>query len=199
MLLGVGPDGPVTGRRVAVTGLGAVTCCGLGTEALWDGLVNPTHRGRAPGARLRPGRWFGPKEARRLDRFAQFSVAAADMALADAGDLDADPGRSGVIFATGVGGLRHAGEQVLVFDERGPRRVSPLLVPMMMANAGAANISMRSGWHGPVRDRHHRLRRRDPRHGRGRPAGGHRPLRRGHRRRGRGRDAPGGAWPPSPT
>jgi 3-oxoacyl-[acyl-carrier-protein] synthase II len=71
------------------------------------------------------------------------------MALADAGTLDADPDRSGVIFATGVGGFSTLAEQVLVYHERGPRRVSPFLVPMMMANAGAANVSMRAGWHGP--------------------------------------------------
>ncbi|HLG67794.1 MAG TPA: beta-ketoacyl-ACP synthase II [Acidimicrobiales bacterium] len=149
MLLGQGPQGPVRGRRVAVTGLGAVTCCGVGVAALWEGLVHPRPMGERRVPDFDPTAWFGPKEVRQVDRFAQLSVAAADMALADAGDLHADPDRAGVIFATGVGGFETLAEQVIVCHERGPRRVSPRLVPMMMANAGAANISMRAGWHGP--------------------------------------------------
>ncbi len=149
MLLGIGPDGPIKGRRVAVTGVGAVTCCGQGAAALWEGLVNPNIEGERRVPDFDPADYFGPKEARRVDRFAQFTVATADMALADAGTLDADPDRSGVIFATGVGGFNTLAEQVIVYHERGPRKVSPFLVPMMMANAGAANVSMRAGWHGP--------------------------------------------------
>jgi 3-oxoacyl-[acyl-carrier-protein] synthase II len=149
MLLGVGPSGPVPGRRVAVTGLGAVTCCGLGVDALWEGLVHPDIEGERRVTGFEPADYFGPKEARRVDRFAQFSVASADMALADAGDLAADPTRCGVVFATGVGGFDTLAEQVTVYNERGARRVSPFLVPMMMANAGPAQISMRAGWRGP--------------------------------------------------
>ncbi len=148
MLLGIGPDGPVKGRRVAVTGLGAVTCCGVGVDALWDGLINPTVIGGAV-RDFDPGVWFGPKEVRQLDKFAQFSIAAANMAVSSAGDLAVDPAKAGVMFATGVGGLETLAEQVLVFDQRGANRVSPRLVPMMMANAGAAGISMRLGWRGP--------------------------------------------------
>jgi 3-oxoacyl-[acyl-carrier-protein] synthase II len=149
MLLGVGPDGPVQGRRVAVTGLGAVTCCGIGVGALWEGLIRPSIEGERRVPAFDPSRFFDAKEARRIDRFAQFSVAAADEALADAGELDADPARAGTVFATGVGGFHTLAEQVGVYNERGARRVSPFLVPMMMANAGAANISMRAGWRGP--------------------------------------------------
>ncbi|MGA2521591.1 MAG: beta-ketoacyl-ACP synthase II [Acidimicrobiales bacterium] len=149
MLLGIGPDGPVRGRRVAITGMGVLACCGIGLEDFWEGLQRPAPEGerRVPG--FEPERYFGPKEVRRVDRFAQFSVAAADMALTDAGDIGADPDRSGVVFATGVGGLETLQDQIGVFLEKGARRVSPFLIPMMMANAGAANISMRAGWHGP--------------------------------------------------
>ena len=139
MLLGIGPDGPFVGRRVAITGLGAVTCCGLGVAALWKGLVNPTPRGERRVPDFDPSVWFGPKEARRVDRFAQMSVAAATEALADAGELGADPERSGVIFASGVGGFNSLAEQIIVSYEKGDDRVSPFLVPMMMANAGAAS------------------------------------------------------------
>jgi len=149
MLLGIGPDGPVPGRRVAVTGMGVLASCGIGLEAFWEGLQRPAPAGerRVPG--FDPTPWFGPKEVRRVDRFAQFSVAAADMALTDAGDIGADPDRAGVVFATGVGGLETLQDQIAVFLDKGPRRVSPFLIPMMMANAGAANVSMRAGWHGP--------------------------------------------------
>jgi 3-oxoacyl-[acyl-carrier-protein] synthase II len=148
MQLGIGPDGPIRGRRVAITGLGAITCCGVGIDALWDGLLHPSVVGGAV-RDYDPERWFGSKEVRQLDRFAQFSIAAADLAVADAGALEAGPAKSGVIFATGVGGFDTLAEQVGVYNERGARRVSPRLVPMMMANAGAAGISMRLGWHGP--------------------------------------------------
>jgi 3-oxoacyl-[acyl-carrier-protein] synthase II len=150
MQLGIGADGPIRGRRVAVTGLGAVTCCGVGIDALWEGLVHPVEG--VAGGQVRDfeaEQWFGPKEVRQIDKFAQFSVAAADMAFQDAGDIGADPDKAGVIFATGVGGFETLAEQVGVYNEKGARRVSPRLVPMMMANAGAAGISMRLGWRGP--------------------------------------------------
>ncbi len=149
MLLGVGPDGPVAGRRVAVTGLGALSCCGVGVDALWTGLNGPPPEGERRVVGFDPTEWFGPKESRQLDRFAQFSIAVAQMAMEHAGSPEADPGRSGVVMGTGVGGLESLESQILLFGERGPRRVSPRLVPMMMANAGAANISIRMGWHGP--------------------------------------------------
>ncbi len=149
MLLGVGPDGPVRGRRVAITGLGVLACCGIGVDAFWDGLLAPAPRGERRVPDFDPAAWFGPKEARRADRFTQFSVAAADMALTDAGDIGADPDRAGVIFATGIGGLESLEDQIQVYLEKGPRRVSPFLIPMLMPNAGAASISMRAGWHGP--------------------------------------------------
>ncbi len=149
MLLGVGPDGSIGGRRVAITGIAAISSVGSGLEAFWSGLHGPAPEGERRVQGFDADRWFSIKEARHLDRFAQFSVAAADMALADAGDLDADPGRSGVIMGTGVGGLQTLETQILVYAEKGARRISPRLVPMMMSNAGAAAVSMRIGWHGP--------------------------------------------------
>jgi len=149
MLLGIGPDGPVAGRRVAITGLGVVSCCGIGPEALWSGLLGPPPGGDRRAEDFDPEQWLTVKEARQLDRFAQFAAAVADMALADAGELDADPGRSGVVMGTGVGGLETLEKQILIYGEKGARRVSPRLVPMMMSNAGAATVSIRLGWHGP--------------------------------------------------
>jgi len=149
MQLGIGPDGPIPGRRVAITGLGVVSCCGIGPDALWTGLNGEAMTGERRAYDFDPERWFSAKEARQIDRFAQFAVAVADMAIEDAGEIDADPGRSGVIMGTGVGGLQSLETQILIFGEKGPRRVSPRLVPMMMSNAGAAAVSIRLGWHGP--------------------------------------------------
>ena len=96
-----------------------------------------------------PRLWFDAKEVRRVDLFAQFAVAAAEMALEDAGQLDVDPALAGIQIGTGVGGLSTMEAQIGVLLEKGPRRVSPFLVPMMMANAGGATVSMRLGWRGP--------------------------------------------------
>lgn len=149
MLLGAGPQGPIGGRRVAVTGMGVVSCCGVGCDALWSGLLGDPPQGERRVQDFDPEQWFTAKEARQVDRFAQFSVAVAAMAMEDAGDLEADPGRSGVVIGTGVGGLESLESQIQVFAEKGARRVSPRLVPMMMSNAGAATVSIRLGWHGP--------------------------------------------------
>ncbi|GJM39646.1 MAG: 3-oxoacyl-[acyl-carrier-protein] synthase 2 [Acidimicrobiales bacterium] len=90
-----------------------------------------------------------PKEARRSDRFTQFALVAAMEALEQAGELDADPARRGTFVGTGVGGIQTLEGQITVRIDKGERRVSPFLVPMMMANAAAAAISMKYGWQGP--------------------------------------------------
>ena len=138
---------------VAVTGIGVLAPCGSGVEEFWRGLRTE------PGPRSQPLRiddfdpspWLGPKEARRLDRFTQLAVAAAALALDDAAlaDHQVDPARSGVLVATGVGGLASYDEQLRVLQDRGPKRVSPFLIPMLMPNAGSAAVSMRLGWKGP--------------------------------------------------
>lgn len=137
-------------RRVAVTGLGVVGPGGTGREAFWQTLLAEPEPGFREVTDFEPNDWFdNPKEARRTDRFAQFALAAAAMALDEAGDLDADPSRLGVHIGTGVGGLHTLENQIVTFHEKGPRRVSPFLVPMMMSNAAAAAVSMRFGWAGP--------------------------------------------------
>ncbi len=139
-------------RRVAITGYGVVAPCGVGREAFWRGLLGP---GTTGGTSTRlpdwdPSPWFeSSKEARRADRVQQFALAAAAEALEQAGNLNADPGRTGVVVGTGVGGLHTLEGQVVVRMEKGERRVSPFLVPMMMANACGAAISLRYGFQGP--------------------------------------------------
>ncbi|MGI8686863.1 MAG: beta-ketoacyl-ACP synthase II [Acidimicrobiales bacterium] len=150
--------------RVAVTGMGVKTPAGSDLASFWATLLEgrPT---AAPITRydateqpvgfacevagFDPADYFGHKEARRADRVTQLGYAAATDALVDAGDIGADPGRCGVVAGTGVGGLWTQEEEEKVLFERGPTRVSPFLVPMMMANATAGTIAMRHGWKGP--------------------------------------------------
>lgn len=142
-------------RRVAITGLGVVAPAGLGAQNFWNGLLGP---GATGGQSISIEDWDptpyfeNPKQARRADRVEQFSLAAAAEAFDQAGGTDAigvDPSRFGTIFATGVGGLHTLEEQIQVRIEKGERRVSPFLVPMMMTNAAGAAISMRYGLQGP--------------------------------------------------
>ncbi len=143
------------GRRVAVTGLGVVAPCGIGVDAYWAGLLGPgiTSGKSVHIADWDPSPWYdSPKESRRADPFEQFATAAAAEAFESVGGVDAigvDPARFGTIFATGVGGLNSLEEQIRVRIDRGDRRVSPFLVPMMMPNAGGAAISMKYGLQGP--------------------------------------------------
>ena len=138
-------------RRVAVTGLGVVAPCGIGTEAFWEGLCGPPPVGERRIPNFDPLPYFdNPKEVRRSDRCTQLAIAAADMALESAGSLTADPSRSGVFIGTGIGGITTLEEQIMVLLEKGPRRVSPFLVPMMMPNAAPAAVSMRHNFQGPA-------------------------------------------------
>ena len=139
-------------HRVAITGLGVVAPCGIGRDAFWKGLLGPgiTDTKSNEISDWDPSPYFdNPKEARRADRVEQFALAAAGEAFAQAGNITVEKSRFGTIFATGVGGLHTLEEQVGVLLEKGARRVSPFLVPMMMANASGAAISMRYGLQGP--------------------------------------------------
>jgi 3-oxoacyl-[acyl-carrier-protein] synthase II len=139
-------------RRVAITGYGVVAPCGIGKAAFWQGLLGPgvSDRKTIELADWDPLPYFdSPKEARRADRVEQFALAAAAEAFAHAGRPDVAPERFGTIFASGIGGLITLEENVQVRLEKGERRVSPFLIPMLMANASGAAISMRYGLQGP--------------------------------------------------
>ncbi len=139
-------------RRVAVTGLGVVAPCGLGRQAYWQGLLGAGISGSTSVtiADWDPSPYFAnPKEARRADRVEQLALAAAAEAFEQSGLPTGDLSRFGTIFATGVGGIHTLEEQIEVRLTKGERRVSPFLVPMMMANAPGAAISMRYGLTGP--------------------------------------------------
>ncbi|MDA3003652.1 MAG: beta-ketoacyl-[acyl-carrier-protein] synthase family protein [Actinomycetota bacterium] len=141
------------GHRVAITGYGVVAPCGIGKQNFWQGLLG----GGISGSHTveienwDPSPYFaGPKEVRRSDRCEQYALAAASEAIAQSGSLPYEATRIGTIFGTGIGGLRTLEEQVIVRFEKGERRVSPFLVPMMMSNASGAAISMRYGFQGPA-------------------------------------------------
>ncbi len=141
------------GRRIAITGYGVVAPCGLGKEAYWNGLLGPglcdVGRSTEIAAWDSSPYYASPKEARRADLSEQYAIAAATEAMEQAGPLSVAPARIGTIFGTGVGGIHTLEEQISVRIERGERRVSPFLVPMMMANAPGAAVSMRFGLQGP--------------------------------------------------
>jgi 3-oxoacyl-[acyl-carrier-protein] synthase II len=137
-------------RRVAVTGVGVVSSCGTGVDAFWDGINGPTPEGQRRVVDFDPTSVFdNPKEARRADRVTQLALAAATEALDRAGEVQCDPLRRGVLIGTGIGGIATVEEQIAIHNEKGARRVSPFLVPMMMPNAPSATVSMRWGWQGP--------------------------------------------------
>lgn len=148
MQVAVTPSGPVAGYRVAVTGFGAISCAGVGVEALWTALlkdVAPESKRIAPFDATHIG---GPKELRRFDPFTLYALMAADEAWHQSG-LAGPLVDAGSIVTTGIGGLQTVLEQVRVLSEKGPDRVSPFMVPMMMPNAATAAVSMRFGLGGP--------------------------------------------------
>ncbi len=147
-----------------VTGIGPVTPIGIGVEAFWSGAVSGRN-GIAPISRFDTSglpvtlsgdvndfdvsRWLDPKEARRTDRFTHYAIAAAKLAWEDAGTPEIAGERGSVIFATGIGGIEWLLNQHLVLLEKGPGRVSPFMVPALMANAAAGHIAMTLGLTGP--------------------------------------------------
>jgi 3-oxoacyl-[acyl-carrier-protein] synthase II len=141
-------------RRVVITGTGAVSPLGVGAGPLierWSAGESGIEDGAGRCAEFDPADFLSRKEARRSDRFAQFAIAAAQEAVAEAGWSEEAPyesGRIGCIVGTGIGGLGSLEEQELVLRERGPKAVSPLSVPLMMGNAAAAAVAMRHGIHG---------------------------------------------------
>lgn len=141
-------------RGVAITGIGAVTPLGVGAERLIDGW-SAGECGIADGvarcADFDPADHLSVKERRRADRFTQLAIAASREALAEAGwdaELPADPIRVGCVIGTGVGGIGTIEDQHDVLRERGPSALSPLGIPLMMANAASGVVAMLHGLRG---------------------------------------------------
>lgn len=153
-------------HRVVITGMGAVTPLGTGKDAFWQGLTAgrsgvgvitqmdttdyPVHIA-AEVKDFEPERFLERKEARRLDRFTQFAIAATQEALTDSGlELEkVDKTRVGVIIGAGIGGIHTFYEQVKALIERGPGRVSPFFIPMMIPDMASGQVSIRYGFQGP--------------------------------------------------
>jgi 3-oxoacyl-[acyl-carrier-protein] synthase II len=150
-------------RRVVVTGIGPVTPVGTGVDEFWTGMLSGrngvrtitqfdtadlpvTVAGEVPDFEV--DRYLDVKEARRTDRFTQYALASASIAWEDAGSPQVVAERGGVIFATGIGGIQTLLQQHTVLLEKGPGRVSPFMVPMLMANAAAGHLAMRYGLQG---------------------------------------------------
>ncbi len=158
-------------RRVVVTGIGAVSSIGNSVDAMWESLlagksgIGPVTKFDASAYRTRiagevrdldVSKYMTEKEARRLDDFCLYAIAAGDEAMKDAGlgiDLRdgslADPNRVGVCVGSGIGGMRTMEEQCMKLLQQGPSKVSPFLIPMMIIDMASGSLSMRYGAKGP--------------------------------------------------
>lgn len=153
-------------RRVAVTGIGVISSIGTGIEDYWQALVagtcgvaTITHFDTTDyrvhiAAEVKgfdPTAYTDKKSARRMDRFAQFAVAAAKLAVEDGSlDVAADPENIGVLVASGIGGLQTFERETEVLLNKGPSRISPLFIPMQIVNMAAAQVSIVLGAKGPL-------------------------------------------------
>ncbi len=152
--------------RIVITGMGTVNPLGLTVAETWKNAVegvsgvgpitlfDPTSLQVTIAAEVRnfaPENYMDVKEARRRDRFEQFAIASAKQALEQSGlkITDANSGRVGVIISSAIGGLHSLQDAILTNYNEGPRRVSPFLIPMLMANGGAGMVAIEFGIKGP--------------------------------------------------
>jgi 3-oxoacyl-[acyl-carrier-protein] synthase II len=152
--------------RIVITGLGLVTALGRDADTFFNNLlegksgIGPLTRFDATNFTCKvageindfdAGQYMDPREARRSDRFTQFAIAASKLAVKDAAlDLDkTDRDRVGVIIGSGIGGMETIEEQARKLAESGPRRVSPLMVPMLISNMASGAVAIDLKLHGP--------------------------------------------------
>lgn len=153
-------------KRIVITGLGAISPIGIGKEAFWEGLMEgrngigkitrfdaAEYKAQIAGEvkDFDPTKYIDKKESKRMDRYAQFAVAATKMAIEDAGlDLEKeDCDRIGTYVGAGIGGIETMNEQYKKLFDKGPNRISPFFIPMMIANMAAGQVSITFGLHGP--------------------------------------------------
>ena len=153
-------------KRVVITGLGAITPIGIGKDAFWEGLIEGKNgigkitrfdaseygaqiAGEVKG--FEPTDYIDKKESKRMDRYAQFAVAAAKLAIEDAGlDLEKeDRDRIGTYIGAGIGGIETMHAQYKKLFDKGPSRISPFFIPMMIANLAAGQVAITYKLHGP--------------------------------------------------
>lgn len=154
-------------RRVVITGMGAVTPCGVGVEDMWKNIVagksgisvienfdtslhTVKFAAEVKNKDFNVEDYFEPKEAKRTDRFVQFGIVAADQAIKDAklDDANYDPYRIGVIVGSAAGGFATVEHNHRIMIDRGPTKCSPFTVPMLIIDIAAGKISMRHGYKG---------------------------------------------------
>ncbi|MCR5437885.1 MAG: beta-ketoacyl-ACP synthase II [Selenomonas sp.] len=153
-------------NRVVITGLGAITPIGMGKEEFWNGLMegrngidkitrfDASEYGAQIAGEVKdfdPAAYIDKKEAKRMDRYTQFAVAAAGMAIDDAKlDLEKeDLDRIGTFVGAGIGGIETMHSQYEKLFAKGPGRISPFFIPMMIANMAAGQVSITYKLHGP--------------------------------------------------
>jgi 3-oxoacyl-[acyl-carrier-protein] synthase II len=154
-------------KRVVITGLGAVTPIGIGKEKFWNSLIqgksgiglitrfDTTEFDTKIGAEVKdfnPSDYIDKKEAKRMDRFTQYAVVGAKLAIED-GNLNLDKlnlDKVGVVIGVGIGGMETMETEYGKLRDRGPSRVSPLFIPMMISNMAPGQISMTFGFRGPT-------------------------------------------------
>lgn len=161
-------------RRVVVTGLGLVTPLADGVETTWARLLDG-HSGAGPitgfdasglattyacevplgdgsDGTFNPDTYMAPKDARKVDEFILFGVAAAQQAVEDSGwvpETNEDRNRTGVLIGSGIGGLKSISETAVMIKEKGPRRVSPFFIPGALINLISGQVSIKFGFRGP--------------------------------------------------
>jgi len=153
-------------RRVVITGMGVITPIGMSVDEFWKSCLEGKS-GTGPLTQLDPNlfsckvaaevndfdpaEWLPPKERKKNDRFVQFALAAAKMAVEDSGiDFSQeDPNVCGVYIGSGIGGLHTIEEQHRVLMDRGPSRVSPFLIPMLIVNMASGKVSIAHNLKGP--------------------------------------------------
>ncbi|MDR3589660.1 MAG: beta-ketoacyl-ACP synthase II [Negativicutes bacterium] len=153
-------------KRVVVTGMGAITPIGIGKDDFWQALLagksgiarvtrfDPSEYATQIAGEVKdydPGNYMDKKEARRMDRCTQFALSGAKMAIEDSGlNLETENlDRIGTIIGTGIGGMETLHDQYKVLFEKGPNRISPFFVPMMIANMASGQTSISFGLRGP--------------------------------------------------
>jgi 3-oxoacyl-[acyl-carrier-protein] synthase II len=161
-------------RRVVVTGLGMVTPLASGVEESWSRILNgdsgagpitkfdttgyattyacEVPHGDGTNGTFNADGWMEPKERRKVDDFILYGVAAAEMAVTDAGwkpEAEEDRLRTGVMMGSGIGGLNSIADTAILINERGPRRVSPFFIPGALINLISGQVSIRFGFKGP--------------------------------------------------
>src|SRR5688572_12076320 len=161
-------------RRVVVTGMGLVTPLGIGLEQVWRRLLAgesgiraiqsfdvsdlPSRvaaqvpRGDRESGLFNADDWVPQKDQRRMDEFIVYAMAAADMAVGDAGwhpDSEEERERTGVMIGSGIGGLPAITDGAITLQERGPRRLTPFFIPASLINLASGNVSIRYGFKGP--------------------------------------------------